>query len=99
VQVDDWEHASRLLAALTAAGLDPLSHGPTAAGVAGLIRRRLAPSLAALYPQGMRGPCILSRKVPLLRLTHPHKPSTSFHQKAVISCHLTSARSVHSELQ
>ena len=61
--MDDWEHASKLLAGLSAAKLDPLTHAPVAAGIAGLIRRRLAPSLAVLYPQGNRGPCILSRKV------------------------------------
>ena len=63
LQVGDWEHASRLLNALQAAGLDPLAHEPLAAALCALVATALQPSFAALYPAGMRGPSILSRKV------------------------------------
>lgn len=62
LQVDDWGNASKLLRLLTDLKLDPMAFPPIASALCGLLRARLQPSMAALYPEGPRGLCILSRK-------------------------------------
>jgi hypothetical protein len=62
-QLDDWEHASKLLHQLQTAGLSPVAYPPIGRGLCGLVRRQLHPCFAALYPQGVRRGSILSRRV------------------------------------
>lgn len=65
-QVDDWQHASKMLNHLEAAGLCPVAYPPVGRALCGLIRKRLEPLFAALTPQGVRKGSILNRKVLLL---------------------------------
>ena len=63
VQAGDWENGSRLLKHLTDLGVDPVAYPAVAKALCKLAREHVAPTYKGLYPDGLRGQCILARKV------------------------------------
>jgi len=60
-QVADWPSAETLLGALAGAGMQPAAVPEVARALCAAVSQRLAPRLAALYPDGPRGRCLLDR--------------------------------------
>ena len=63
LQAGDWENGSKLLKHLTDLGVDPVAFPAIAKALCKLARELVAPTYKGLYPDGLRGQCILARKV------------------------------------
>lgn len=63
LQAGDWENGSKLLKHLTDLGVDPVAFPAIAKALCKLAREYVAPTYKGLYPDGLRGQCILARKV------------------------------------
>ena len=63
VQAGDWENGSKMLNHLTKLGVDPVAYPPIAKALCKRARDLVAFTYNGLYPDGLRGQCILSRKV------------------------------------
>ena len=69
-QAGDWENGSQLLRHLTDLGVDPVAYPAIAKALCKMAREHVAPTFAGLYPDGLRGQCILARKVGLTFCAH-----------------------------
>ena len=63
VQAGNWENGSQMLNHLIKLGVDPVAYPPIAKALCKMARDLVAPTYNGLYPDGLRGQCILSRKV------------------------------------
>ena len=63
LQAGDWEDGSRLLRHLIDLDVDPVAYPPIASALCRVARSHVALTYSGLYPDGMRGQSLLSRKV------------------------------------
>ena len=71
-QAGDWENGSKLLRHLTDLGVDPVSYPAVAKALCKLARQHVATTFQGLYPDGLRGQCVLARRV---RMPCTHAPT------------------------
>ena len=76
LQAGDWENGSRLLKHLTDLGVDPVAYPAIAKALCKLAREHVAPTYKGLYPDGLRGQCILARKVKTCTPSFGETPQT-----------------------
>lgn len=65
LQAGDWEDGCRLLRHLIDLDVDPLAYPPIASALCKVARGHVARTYSGLYPDGLRGQSLLSRKVSL----------------------------------